>query len=507
MRRIVLSSIATSIWIGVCAAQSLAPTHRVEAAGRWYPSDKVELNRVLNQAFETAEVRSGEMPRRKSLRALVVPHAGLQYSGFVAASAYRLAPNTRNVIVLAFSHLGKVKGLAAPAPEAYETPLGAIPVNHDVLSELGFPLLDGDPIADHSLENQLPFIQWVTPKATVTPVYVGSLGAEALESAAKRLAERVKQGDLILASSDFTHFGESYGYVPFPPGSPDVREKLNRLAMTAFEEIGSIDVAAFDRHLSETGDTICGRDPIRLLLATLALLEDEVYVRLADYLTSGDLLHDYTSSVGYGALAFYPSSAFRVSARDERKLLDSARSTLAHLVEEGARLPMSVPPGRRSPDLEQRTGVFVTVKTGGTLRGCIGSISPRKPLWDLVADRTIQASSADPRFKPIGAEDEAVSLEVSVLTPMKRILNWGQFRLGHGALLKLDGKAGLLLPQLAEEYDWNERQFLENLSRKAGLPAEAYKTPHARLYVYQAQVIRETESEGANGAYRERRLK
>ncbi len=488
--------LATARFLGVFGsllflASALAgETHRVKAAGRWYPGNAAELSMLLDRAFEHARKRAGGTPRRKQLRALIVPHAGLEYSGVVTASAYRLVNPPRNIILLAFSHRGGIDGIAAPSPDAYETPLGAIPVNRDVQEALGFPMLEGDPVADHSLENQLPFLQRVAPEATLTPLYVGNLSGSALSSTAARLAARVRKGDLLIASSDFTHYGESYGYTPFPPDVPELRDKLYALAQTSFEQIGAIEVGAFDDHLTQTGDTICGRDPIRLLLATLAALDEDIYLNVADFFTSGDLLRDFSNSVGYGALAFYPAGAYHVPPDDQIRLLASARSELDRFLGGGDGETTAVPAVRHTAELQQRTGVFVTVRKKSELRGCLGEIAPRKPLWDLVADRTLAASS-DSRFEPLTPDDRPLSLEISLLTPLKRIRSWRNFRIGYGTALSMNGKSGMLLPQLAAEFGWNEQQLLENLCLKAGLPPDAYKSPDARLYIYQAQVFRE----------------
>ncbi len=438
------------------------------------------------------------MPARKYLRALIVPHAAIQFSGVVAASGYRLAGEPRTVIVLAFSHRRRIDGIVAPGLDAYSTPLGEIRLNRRALDELGFPVLEGDPIADHSLENQLPFIQHVASRATIVPLYVGELGPGQLEAAARKLAKRLGQGDLVVVSSDFTHYGKNYGYLPFA-NDKELPRRLFRLALSSFEEIGSLDVTAFDKHLADTGDTICGQLPIRVLMAALSKLDESIYLQLADYMTSGEITRDYSMSVGYGALAFYPAAAFRVDSADQSKLLASARRSFERYLAGGHRDGVPVPEQERGPDLRQPTGVFVTVRKSGKLRGCVGTISPQKPLGELVADRTVAAMSSDPRFEPLRAEDGPVTLEISVLTPPKKIRSWRQFRVGLGAVLVHGGKGATLLPQIASENGWNARQFLENLCRKAGLDPNAYRDPEARLYVYEAQVFAES-SAAADGA-------
>ncbi len=477
----------------MAATLAAAPVHKSPMAGQWFPQEKAALEKALEESFRAAEKRSGALPPRKRMLALIAPHAGIQYSGVVAASGYRLLNGPRNVILLGFSHRRPLEGVVIPDVEGYETPLGQVAVNRKIAAELGFPRRTEAELCDHSLENQLPFLQRAAPAATLVPLYVGELGPAELAAASRALAARLAAGDFIVASSDFTHHGETYKYTPFPNDSNLPRKLLQR-AMQAFENIGTLEVEEFDRFLAATGDTICGRQPIRLLMAALARLKEDTYLSPIDYMASGDLTRDWSLSVGYGALGFYPASAFQVGDEDRRKLLRSARQTLERYLG-GARERAPVPSAERGPELEQRTGVFVTVRKKGELRGCIGTLSAGAPLWDLVADRTLAATTADPRFPPLAREEGPVALEVSLLTPLKRIRDWRRFRLGQGAVLLLGEKSGLLLPQVAREFGWNQEQFLENLSRKAGLDAKAYRQPNATLYVYGAQVFGEPGSQ------------
>jgi len=491
----------TILWVALAGRPLAAQVHETPFAGKWFPAGREELIEVLDRVFQAAEERAGGVRARKHLKALIAPHAAIQYSGVVAASAYRLLERPKNVIVLGFSHRRPVEGVVAPRLEAYVTPLGSVAVNREALAELGFPIRAERELCDHSLESQLPFLQRAAPEASITPLYVGELSAGQLEEAAGRLAARLRKGDVLIASSDFTHYGKAYGYLPYP-NDKQIRVRLFRQAMLAFEEIGSIRVAEFDRYLEATGDTICGQGPIRLLLATLSRLEgagEEIYMEPIDYMASGELTGDYSMSVGYGALAFYPSSAFQIGAEDQRKLLASARRTLNRYLAERAHDGVKVPEAERSADLEQRSGVFVTVKKNGELRGCVGALVTRKPLWETVPDRTLAAMTADPRFPPLAPGDGPVTLEISLLTPLKKVGDWRQFRLGKGALLLLEDKSATLLPQVASETGWNREQFLENLARKAGLDGSAYRHPRARIYVFDAQVFAEAP-EWADGA-------
>ena len=266
--------------LGSIAAAQIHPT---PMAGRWFPSEPGALSKVLDESFNTAKQRSGVNTPRRGLTALIVPHAGLEYSGVAAAGAYRLIDRPpRTVIVLAFNHNAPMQGVVTVKLNRYESPAGPVRVADDIARHLGFPVVDERSVCDHSLENQLPFLRRAVPDAAIVPLYVGRLSADHLTVAARKLAARVQAGDLLIASSDFTHYGKAYGHTPFPDDAK-LPARLRERAEQAFEAIGSLDVSAFDRHLESTGDTICGRDPIRLLMATLAAAYgDKVYMTTAD---------------------------------------------------------------------------------------------------------------------------------------------------------------------------------------------------------------------------------
>jgi AmmeMemoRadiSam system protein B/AmmeMemoRadiSam system protein A len=469
-----------------------AEVHQVPVSANWYPAEPEGLRQALDRAFAR---RQSAQPQRKKLLALVAPHAALSYSGSVAASAYQRLDHPDNIILLGFSHRRANGGIVAPDVDAYTTPLGRINVNRRAIAEMGIRTLPEGRICDHSIENQLPFVQRAAPGAAVIPLFVGRLSEDELEAAGRKLAARLAQGDVLVASTDLTHYGANYGYEPFPNDS-ELPERLRTRATEIMERVGSLEVASLDRYLADTRENVCGWAALRLLMTTLRNWNEAVYPVQVDYLASGALTRDYSVSVGYGAMAFYPASAFTIGPEDRQKLLGSARRTLDEYLATGKKRPRPVPGPERSTAVEQRSGVFVTIRKNGRMRGCIGTLVPARPLWDGVADRTL-AAATDSRFPPLTAAEEPLSVEVSVLTPLKRLADWRQFRLGQGGLIVLEGRSGTILPQIAEEQRWTRpEQFLSNLSVKAGLDARAYRDPRAVLYVYEAQVFSEGAANG-----------
>jgi MEMO1 family protein len=465
--------------------------HSSPFAGRWYPAEAGELEMLLEAAFERSRERTGPHLLPGAL-GFVVPHAGPLYSGTVAAAAYRSIALDRpeRVVVLGFPHHGGLSGVAVPDAEAISTPFGEVPIAHDFGA--AFPTIGEERVCDHSFEIQLPFLQKAAPQARIAPLYVGSMDAAQRAAAADALASAWRPGTVLVASSDFTHYGQTFGHVPFPPDSA-AREHLRQLDAEYIEAAGSLDSALFLSTLSEHHATVCGADPIALLLEVLARLGgDAMYQTTLDYQASGEIAGDFRHSVSYAALAFHPRAAFDLSAADGQALLTSAAETLRCLRETRVRRP--VPVADPSPALRMRRGAFVTLHQGDELLGCVGNTTGRKPLAEEAATLLLSAALDDPRFDPAAEIEGPIGIEISVLTPMRRITGIAGFRPGrHGGFLKQGSRAALLLPQVATEHSWDAAQFLETLARKCRLGARAWEHPEARLYTFEAQIIRRPE--------------
>jgi AmmeMemoRadiSam system protein A len=180
-----------------------------------------------------------------------------------------------------------------------------------------------------------------------------------------------------------------------------------------------------------------------------------------------------------------------ISAEEKRELLVSAREAINHALT--GVLVSRTPP--RMPGLAQRCGLFVTLKQAGQLRGCIGIVESARPLSDVVGEIAVKAALEDPRFAPMTAEElSCTTLQLSILSPLRRIHGAGEITVGtHGLLLELGTHRGLLLPQVAVEFQWGAQAFLEATARKAGLHREAWSDNGAKLYAFTAEIVDESE--------------
>jgi len=268
--------------------------------GSWYPAGREALERQVDGFLKRVPQRvEGER-----IVGMISPHAGYVYSGEAAAWGYKnlLGLAFCRVIIVAPSHYVSFEGISTPRVEFYETPLGKVRVDKKsceyLLKRPLFRSIRKAHLREHAVEIQLPFLQRTLEDFTLIPLVVGSLEEEDYERASNELKTLMDPNTLLIASSDFTHFGPRFGYVPF---ANDFRENISRLDQGAIDLILKKDWEGFLAYRKRTQATICGFRPIALLLKTLP---SDVCGRLLRYCLSGDLTGDYTNSVSYASIVF-----------------------------------------------------------------------------------------------------------------------------------------------------------------------------------------------------------
>ena len=176
---------------------------------------------------------------------------------------------------------------------------------------------------------------------------------------------------------------------------------------------------------------------------------------------------------------------------NERKLaLKLAREAIGEFLEHDLELE---PPAEGF--LQEPTGVFVSLKMHGDLRGCIGYMEALMPLGKAIVRCGIQSATQDPRFPPLTlTELELCKIEISVLSELRKIENPEDVQVGiHGIVIAAGNRRGLLLPQVPKEYGWDRETFLKYGSRKAGLHEDAWRDPETSIYIFSAEVFREKD--------------
>ena len=473
------------------AGETVRPAY---CAGGWYPGDARQLTEQVDDllAWASAPTVSGKPV------AVISPHAGYRFSAPTAAAGYAcLRGHTyKRVIVLAFSHrnAGRYTGLDVPAElTTYRTPLGPVPIDRSVCDDLlgkpGFGSHPGIDRGEHSLELQLPFLQRVLGEFRLVPLLVGRMSESDYAPTAREIIRWIDENTLLVASTDFTHFGPNFGYQPF---KDDVPDKIRELADQAAAAIIRCDVDGFVDHLAKTQDTICGRGPVTLLLRILSMQAGAQGLRTA-YDTSGRITGDWANSVTYQSFVFTRRPG-ALTRQVRAELLGIARRTITAYLK-GEKTP-EVDADQLSPALRAEGACFVTLQNHGRLRGCIGNMIATGPLYQAVIHNAVSACK-DHRFvnDPVTAEElDQLDIEISYLTPMKPVVNTDEIVVGrHGLLIELGNRRGVLLPQVAYQRGWPRAEFLAQVCRKAGLPLDVWKRPGAQISSFEAEVFGEQE--------------
>ena len=470
-------------------------------AGAWYPETESEI-RELAAEWEKAPVSSNSAAAAQRPNILILPHAGWAYSGLSAWRAVRQVRGMKfdRVVVIAPSHRAWIENrLVAPEAEAVSTPLGAIPVDRDWIDRLALmaPVVRNNRVhmAEHAAQIEFPLLQLALGDGfSIVPLVMGSFGADQMAMCARAFAGLMDERTLLVVSSDFTHYGEDFGYAPYgTSGGEDVRRKVAAVDEEVFAHVSKCDADGFASFIRKSGATICGHIPIELMLRAAG--GNAKFMRL-DYATSADEDRDFSRFVCYTAAAGrveWPGEHHgTLDAETRTYLLRIARESMERAVRGSGRLkPLraDVPPAALA-----RMGAFVTLndRVTGALRGCIGEIMPMRPLVDAVVARAVDSALHDPRFMPVTERElGGIRVEVSALTQPRPIASWRDIVLGRdGMTLEKDGAFAVFLPQVAPEQGWDLVTTLSHLAQKAGLEADAWRDG-AKFETFQAEVFHE----------------
>ncbi|MBF0273876.1 MAG: AmmeMemoRadiSam system protein B [Nitrospinae bacterium] len=273
-------------------------------AGAWYPGNKEDLLNKLEKYFQVVDADNNSSIKETSSK-VIVPHAGYAYSGLCAAYGYRSLrkKDIKKAIILSPSHTCFLTKNALPSSDFFETPLGNVSIDKKTLEKLteSFYFEENDEAhsMEHAVEIQLPFIQYCFPDISIVPVVIGHIGEEGLKESAVKISEIIDESTLLIISSDFTHYGANFSYVPF---TENIRENIYQLDGKAIDYIVSKDPKGFSDYVSQSEATICGQHPIRILLE---LLPEKEKGELLNFYTSGDVGGDFSHSVSYASIAFH----------------------------------------------------------------------------------------------------------------------------------------------------------------------------------------------------------
>ena len=461
-------------------------------AGQFYPGDPDKLQQELISLFVAA------VPKQcHNVRAIIAPHAGYIYSGRVAASAFNqidVALNYKRVFLIASSHHNAFDKASVYCDGNFVMPYGKEIVDTDFCKMLveTFPdTFTSNPVPhqkEHSLEVQLPFLHYALKTGySIVPIVTGTSDPSVCKRIASVLKPYLNADNLFIVSSDFSHYA-AYS---------DAREVdfLTKEAILANDPEILLTTLSENakKHIPQLVTSLCGWASV-LTLLYMTTLNNSLEFRAVEYRNSGDVtcFGDHDRVVGYWGIALYEkqneTDEFQLTETDKKALLYIARKTLEEHCLEGEKYNLHT--SDLSASLHTKCGAFVSLHKKGKLRGCIGRLTGNLPLYRMVREMTIAASSHDSRFTPVQQEElPDIDIEISVLSPLKKIDNIDEIELGkHGILVEEGYHSGVFLPQVATETGWSKDEFLGHCARdKAGLSWDGWK--RATIYIFTATVF------------------
>lgn len=448
-------------------------------AGSFYPEKPEELTNLLNSFKQESQANY------KS-KAIIVPHAGIVYSGHAAMAGFQHLEPNENIFIIAPSHHEAFNNIAFPEYTYFDTPLGSLEVNNRLINELAekFPCIIANEIFDneHSIEVQLPFIQnlfcphiqnamdfvkgFKKRKFKIVPILVGNCDYRLVSD----IISANWENSSFVISSDLSHYFTQ-------------------------QECRQIDT--YTATIIETGkldffqpQQACGLACIKGLV-DFANNNDCTMIRAMMY-NSGDISQDTSKVVGYGSWYLYTNSRNDFIEKYYSKyVLDVAKQSIVASIKGEEFIPHDIP-----PVLTEYGASFVTLKLKtGELRGCIGSVYPTKPLILDIIDNAKNAGFQDPRFEPLTVEElPNLQLSVSILSSIERI-NFKDERdllsqiYPHGVILAERDRRAVYLPIVWEQLP-DRAVFLNSLKEKAGL-APDYFSRTLEAYKFEAAYISE----------------
>lgn len=443
-------------------------------AGYFYPANPIELERTVSGLLGAVPASADE----PTPKAIIAPHAGYIYSGPVAATAYaRLAPARgciTRVVLIGPAHRVALRGLAVPSTEAFDTPLGPVPVDREAIGSLSklrqVMVSDDAHSGEHSLEVHLPFLKATLGDFAIVPLVAGSASAEEVAEALDLLWGGPET--LIVISSDLSH------YLDYQSA-----RRIDAATTQAIERLRPGDIGR---------DQACGRVPITGLLEVAR--RRGLLCRTVDLRNSGDTAGSKDRVVGYGSYLFFEQGRpEQLRERHGKTLIEVAKASITHGLKQGRPLGVAVQEFPR--ELQNNGACFVTLKIESQLRGCVGSPQAWRPLIEDVVENAFRSAFADSRFEPLTAREwPAVDLSISVLTPPVPIPFASEAELVRalrpnvdGVILADENRRGLFLPAVWDQLS-DPVEFVRQLKRKAGLPPEHW-SPNMRAFRFTAVSI------------------
>jgi AmmeMemoRadiSam system protein B/AmmeMemoRadiSam system protein A len=480
---------------GLAQESGAAIERKAAFAGTFYPAQKTALESRLKELFRDAgkTLESGELTYPEAnVQTIIVPHAGYDYSGTVAAAGYMKISKSasyKNIFIITTTHRQQFDGISVCQAGSYSTPLGKVHVNRQIAATLikeNSTLLyrPGAHEREQGIEVQLPFIQYhFNNVPSVIPIVMGSSSLESSRALATALLPWFSPENLFVISADFSRY----------PSYADAK----RIDQTTADAVVSGNPEWFYSTLRELSQqegsslsTPSGDWSSLMTLLYMSYNGENLDFKPLLYRNSGDSpLGDRKRVVGYWAISGHQKTGEKkpgtLTEVEKNLLLSISRSTLESFIRNES-IP-ELPGDNLTATLKQPATALVSLYLGDRLRGRIEYLTPAIPLSAMVQEMTIASATLDQRFAPVEATELGyITIEISLLSPLQKISSPDEIDpLIHGIYLLKDEHRGLYLPGKALEEQWSAEELLSHCSKeKAGLGWEDWKD--ADLYIFEA---------------------
>ncbi|MBN1368170.1 MAG: AmmeMemoRadiSam system protein B [Dehalococcoidales bacterium] len=415
-------------------------------AGRYYPEAAPELEALIKTMVDDNAIK-------ENVLGMVVPHAGYPFSGPVVGACLSRINMADTFIIIGPNHTGRGKPFSIMTDGKWLTPFGAVDIDRELAKKLvaTSKFLREDDEAhrlEHSVEVQLPFLQYFKKDVKFVPIITTLSNIEAHRQIGKEIAKAIKdtkRNAIIMVSSDMTHY------------EPHEEAKIkDELAIRAMLDLNEYELA---KRIEGMNITMCGYAPALSLLAAMKEM-DGTRAELVKYQTSGDTTGDFDSVVGYAGILF----------KEMSPIVKLARQTVETYIKEDKIIE---PPPELTPEMKEKAGVFVSIHKKGELRGCIGTFGPSEDnVAKEIITNAISSSTRDPRFDSVVADElKDLDYSVDVLSTPEPVESIEQLDpKKYGAIVEAGWRRGLLLPDL-EGVDTAEQQ-VDICRQKAGISSK-----------------------------------
>ena len=478
-------------------------------AGQFYPVNPVRLESELNSLFEKAEPT-----QHQQVRAIISPHAGYVFSGKVAASVFnQIDPGKRykRIFIIGSSHQQSFEGASIYCDGDFLMPYGNEKVDTLFCRNLieSFPHIFSAKVSphkrEHSLEVQLPFLHHVLKNEySIVPIILGTSDPEVCKEIARALKPWFRGENLFIISSDFSHYPNA--------SNAQTLDNLTKEAILS-NRPEKLLATLKDNACPHLDTSLCGWTSV-VTLMYMTSGNGPLEYHAIDYQNSGEsiLYGDKNRVVGYWGIYVSekqePGNAvktetkkepvpekteFMLTPQEKKTLLELARKTIEEKIRNGRMF--SPDTSTFTQNMKANCGAFVSLHINGKLRGCIGRMIGDIPLHRMIQEMAVSSAINDPRFYPVSKEElPTINIELSVLSPLKKITDSAEIELGkHGIYIAKGRKSGVFLPQVATETKWTLDDFLGHCSRdKAGMEWDGWKT--ADVFIFTADVFHEEDT-------------